>query len=41
LPQALSHGDINGQLGLASSYTQAVDDFIDGLPKTIKRDANP
>jgi arylformamidase len=41
LPQALSHGDINGQLGLASPYTQAVDDFIASLPKAIKRDANP
>ena len=44
LSQDLSHGDINGQLGLASShtpYTQAVDDFIAGLPSAIKRGANP
>lgn len=32
LPQALSHGDINEQLGQAGAYTQAVDAFLDALP---------
>jgi acetyl esterase/lipase len=44
LPQPLSHGDINGQLGIESgpqaAYTQAVDDFIGSLP-AFKRDARP
>lgn len=30
-PQALSHGDINDQLGLPSAYTHAVSDWIDRL----------
>lgn len=32
LKQDLSHGEINSELGLASAYTQAVDQFIEGLP---------
>lgn len=43
LPQDLSHGDINGQLGLdtgpQAAYTRAVDDFIDSLPG-LKRGAS-
>lgn len=39
LPQALSHSDINGQLGLAGAYTTSVDAFIDALPG-FKPDAN-
>ena len=40
LPQDLSHGDLNAKLGEATSYTQAVDDFITTRLK-LKRDANP
>jgi hypothetical protein len=44
LPQPLSHGDINGQLGVdtgpQAAYTQAVDDFINSLP-AFKRGAIP
>jgi len=29
LPEALQHGAINKQLGLASDYTRAVADWID------------
>lgn len=32
LPQALSHGDINEQLGLPGPYTGAVDGFLRSLP---------
>ncbi len=32
LPQDMSHGDINQELGLNNPYTQAVDDFIEHLP---------
>lgn len=32
LPQPLSHGDINGQLGLPGAYTAAVDGFLSSLP---------
>jgi arylformamidase len=32
LPQDLSHGDINGELGLPGPYTEAVDRFLAGLP---------
>lgn len=32
LPQALSHGDINEQLGLPGSYTGAVEGFLRSLP---------
>jgi len=31
LPQPLSHGDINGQLGLPGAYTEAVDRFLSSL----------
>lgn len=32
LPEALSHGEINDQLGLPGAYTDAVDRFIASLP---------
>ncbi|MBS0224984.1 MAG: alpha/beta hydrolase [Proteobacteria bacterium] len=32
LPQDLSHGQINTELGLPGAYTDAVDAFLDGLP---------
>jgi acetyl esterase/lipase len=32
LPEDLSHGDINGDLGERSAYTAAVDQFLDALP---------
>lgn len=32
LPQPLSHGDINAQLGLPGDYTAAVDSFLRSLP---------
>jgi len=32
LPQALSHGDINGELGQPGAYTEAVDNFLATLP---------
>jgi arylformamidase len=35
LPQDLSHGDINAQLGLPGSYTQAVEDFLSSLSPTL------
>lgn len=37
LPQARSHGDINQQLGLENSYTQAVEDFMASLSPAIRR----
>lgn len=36
LPQALSHGQINAQLGTAGDYTQAVDHFIDTLLNPVR-----
>ena len=35
LPQDLSHGDINAQLGLPGSYTQAVEDFLSSLSPAL------
>lgn len=32
----LNHGDVNGQLGLASPYTQAVDDFVRGVGLPVR-----
>jgi hypothetical protein len=31
LPMALSHGEINMQLGLPGAYTERVEDFMRGL----------
>ena len=36
LPQALSHGEINAQLGLPGPYTGAVDDFLRTLPGWLR-----
>ena len=36
LPQALSHGDINEQLGLQGPYTDAVDGFLRSLPGWLR-----
>ncbi|RDI23314.1 acetyl esterase/lipase [Pseudacidovorax intermedius] len=36
LPQPLSHGEINAQLGTPSGYTQAVDRFIDGWAAPVR-----
>ncbi|GKT17504.1 alpha/beta hydrolase [Acidovorax sp. SUPP2522] len=37
LPQALSHGDINGTLGLDSDYTRAVETFMASLDGEVAR----
>lgn len=37
LPQALSHGDINEQLGLPGPYTAAVEGFLRSLPGWLLR----
>jgi hypothetical protein len=31
LPQALSHGEVNENLGLPGTYTEAVETFMEGL----------
>ncbi|MBO9644235.1 MAG: alpha/beta hydrolase [Pseudacidovorax sp.] len=36
LPQPLSHGEINAQLGTPGGYTQAVDRFIDGWAAPVR-----
>lgn len=37
LPEAMSHGDINGDLGLPSAYTRAVSDWIDRALMQVRR----
>jgi len=37
LPQDMSHGEINERLGMAGSYTEAVDAFLIGLSTEIAR----
>jgi acetyl esterase/lipase len=37
LPEAMSHGDINGELGLPSAYTRAVSDWIDRALMQVRR----
>ena len=37
LPQDLSHGEINAQLGLESPYTRAVEAFMGSLDAEVAR----
>jgi arylformamidase len=41
MPQDLSHGAINQDLGLAGSYTEAVEAFMRDLSETLKRAFQP